>query len=97
MSTNLKLHTTLSILEQCHSVPSLYQEHGHPPGACQSAESWAPTPDPLHPQEEWVSSPGDSDTCFKAVTGRAGEVCAENTPARALPRSPGGLGGGRGL
>lgn len=98
VSTELKLCTTLRTLEQCHSVCSLYQQQGHHRGASEKCRISGPIPDPLHQQEEWVCFPSDLETCFKAGTGKAQDVCAENTPARALPRWSRGLGGGdRGL
>lgn len=79
---------------QAFSVPAARASPGitgHHQGACQKCRILGPTPGPGHPQEERVSSPGDSDACFKAVTGRTGEVCAENTPAMTLPRRSRGL------
>lgn len=93
VSTKLTLHSTLSTLEQCHSVRSLCQQHGHRLGAHQKCRISGLAPGPLYQQEESVNSPRDSDTHFKAVSdweGR-GSVCVritwgstENTPARAL-------------
>lgn len=94
MSNELKMHTT----QDSGAMPfrlSLYQQHGHHQASLgitrELGRILGPTPGLGHPQEEGVSSPGDSDTCFEAVTGRTGEVCVENTPARTLPRESRGL------
>lgn len=86
---------------------SLCQQHGHHLGAHQKCRISGPTPGQLYQQEESVNSPSGSDTNhFKAVTGRAGGVCASESPGDLLkihlqgsaPGAPGGLeGGGRGL
>lgn len=85
MGTELKLRTTQyseATPFRVFSVPAAWAS----PGSLSKMQNLGLHPDPLHQQEEWVSSLGDSDTCFKAVFGRVAEVCAEKTPARALPQ-----------
>lgn len=78
--------------------PSLYQQHGHHQGARQKCRILGPTPDPGHPQEEWASSPGDSDNLLKGSDreGR-GSVRWEHTCHDSAQGVQGPRGGDRGL
>lgn len=67
--------------------PSLYQASpGITRELVRSAESRAPAQAQGIHRRNGPALQETQTTCFKAVTGRAGEVCADNTPATTLPR-----------
>ena len=69
------MHTTLSALEQGPSVHASFE----PAAQASEMQTLGPHADPLHQQEESVSSQNGLNVHLRAVTGRA-EVCASESP-----------------